>query len=319
MGIHKALAAAAVMLVLILSGPVPVRSQTVDEMVNPGEAYRKCYETYSVMNAIRRDFKELGCPDVLRNGRDEYYKLDQQAKDSMQKLDQANNVARQWQERYNTATAAYERAEAECRSSYISSSAACQIRDNHKRERDEAASNQRRAEEIGKRFNEEYRSYVERRDIWARSYQACSAIQKSPDYVSEEVLEDQARKCRTLYTLMQQFPTGTPGDPTTRQSQTPTTTPPGKPQAPTARTVKIGYVNYQKLSGFTVSINGTSKSCSSGFDMSRPHAKGDGDCTFEVPAGPCSISVSASGYRSLSFQHTCDKDETMMTTLSKAQ
>ena len=114
------------------------------------------------------------------------------------------------------------------------------------------------------------------------------------------------------------------GGPTPPQSQTQTTTPPSKPpttksQTPTARTVKIGYVNYQKLSGFTVSINGTSKSCSAGFDMSRPFAKGEGDCTFEVPAGPCSISVSASGYRSLSFQHTCDKDETMTTTLSKAQ
>ena len=52
--------------------------------------------------------------------------------------------------------------------------------------------------------------------------------------------------------------------------------------------------------------------------MSRPYAKGDGACAFEVPAGPCSISVSATGYTTLTFQHTCDKDETMMTTLSKA-
>jgi hypothetical protein len=81
--------------------------------------------------------------------------------------------------------------------------------------------------------------------------------------------------------------------------------------------VKIGYVNYQKLHGFTVTVNGTTKSCSARFDTSRPFGQGEGDCSFEVPAGPCSISVQASGYVTQSFQHTCDKDQTMMTTLSK--
>ena len=85
----------------------------------------------------------------------------------------------------------------------------------------------------------------------------------------------------------------------------------------TERKVKIGYVNYQKLFGFTVTINGTTKSCSSGFDTSLPYPKGDGDCSFDVTPGPCSISVSASGYQTVSFQHTCDKDETLMTTLLK--
>jgi hypothetical protein len=85
----------------------------------------------------------------------------------------------------------------------------------------------------------------------------------------------------------------------------------------TERKVKIGYVNYQKLSGFSVTINGTNKGCNSGFEMSLPYLKGEGDCSFDVTPGPCSISVQASGYKTVTFQHTCDKDETMMTTLSK--
>jgi len=74
----------------------------------------------------------------------------------------------------------------------------------------------------------------------------------------------------------------------------------------------------QKLPNFTVTVNGTSQSCSSGFDTSRPYRKGEEDCSFDVPAGQCRISVHASGYITQSFQHTCDRDETMMTTLSKA-
>jgi hypothetical protein len=279
--------------------------------------------TYSAMNAIRREFTELGCADVLRKGPDEYYQRAQQVNETKQRLDQANDVARQWQERYNILAVAYERAEADCRSSNSSSSATCQIRDTRKRERDEAASNQHRAEEIGKRLNEEHRSRVERRDLSARAYNSCTAIRQSPYFVSEEALKDQEFKCQALAVRMQQFPTGTPGGPTTPQPQTQTTTPPSKPpttksQAPAARTVQIGYVNYQKLSGFTVTVNGTSKSCPSGFDTTKPYRKGEGDCTFEITAGPCSISVKASGYTTASFDYTCDKDETMMTTLSKA-
>ncbi len=85
----------------------------------------------------------------------------------------------------------------------------------------------------------------------------------------------------------------------------------------TGRTVKIGYINYQKLSGFTVSINGDSRDCKAIFHQSKPFKQGEGSCTFDVTPGPCSISVSASGYETVTFQHTCAKDETMMTTLTK--
>ncbi len=76
-----------------------------------------------------------------------------------------------------------------------------------------------------------------------------------------------------------------------------------------ARTIRIGWNNYQKIPGFSVTVNGVTKSCS----------PGQGDCTFEVPAGPCSVSVQAPGYKTESFQQTYDKDQTAMTTLSKAQ
>jgi hypothetical protein len=85
----------------------------------------------------------------------------------------------------------------------------------------------------------------------------------------------------------------------------------------TTRTVKIGYLNYQKLAGFTVTINGATQTCGSTFDQSRPFRQGDGDCSFNITPGPCNISVSAPGYETVSFQKTCDKDETTMTSLSK--
>ncbi len=94
---------------------------------------------------------------------------------------------------------------------------------------------------------------------------------------------------------------------------------PVKSSTQTTRTVKIGYHNYQRIPGVSVTINGVTKSCSSGFDDSRPFVQGQGDCTFEVPSGPCSVSVHSPGYKTESFQRMCDKDETFITTLSKAQ
>jgi hypothetical protein len=313
---------------ILLASPT-ARSQTVDEMANPGKAYMKCLRELKAIedsfnaNKIGMGFDDrivtASCTELLQNKRGGGYDQAVQKVEQLKaRIEQANALSRQWQERYNVLTPLLERAEAECRSSYFSSSAACQSRDRYRQQREEAAFNQRKAEEIGKRIEPEYDKCVKERDAWAGAYWECQ--QREKDYgrfALEQDIENQRRKCNTLLALAEQFPSaGTSGpttpQPTTRKPQTTT-----KPPAPTTRTVKIGYVNYQKLPGFTVTVNGTTKSCSAGFDTSRPFGQGEGDCSFEVPAGPCSISVQASGYVTQSFQHTCDKDQTMMTTLSK--
>jgi hypothetical protein len=98
----------------------------------------------------------------------------------------------------------------------------------------------------------------------------------------------------------------------------------GGKQGTTGKTIKLGFINYQKISGFTVTVNGTTKTCSPGSsgaswsNVPAPSSKGAGDCSFEVPVGTCNIRAQAPGYQTEAFDHKCDKDETVQITMIRS-
>ncbi len=215
-------AALMVTLAFILFTSPPVRSQTVDEMANPEEALRKCWADLKAMEDKRARYDALRCDEVHLNFHRYHDEWARKADETKPRVEQANALSRQWQERYDLLTPLFERADAECRSS-SSFAAACQTRDQYKQQREEAAFSQRKAEEIGKRLSEEYRSYVENRDGWTRAYQKCEAIGEVYRWDHTGVnatREEQLRKCDTLEALVQQFPSGRTSGPTTPQPQT---------------------------------------------------------------------------------------------------
>ncbi len=61
--------------------------------------------------------------------------------------------------------------------------------------------------------------------------------------VSEDKIKDQQLKCRTLYALIEYSGSGRSPGPTAGEPKTTTTKTPSRQQAPTTRTVKIGYAN----------------------------------------------------------------------------
>jgi len=337
---HVAAVLIAVLGLLIVTA-LPGRSQTVDELANPEEAARKCRAELNRMNYscdyllqdVSLVFCDRGalrsCKFVLEGGPD-FYGYADKVEPAKARVEQANTLAWQWHERYNLLTSLCEQADAECRSSFPFA-AACQSRDRYQLQREEAVFNQRKAEEIGKRLEKEYKDAVHDRDTWAWAYQYCKDLQNRvgpcPDL---QVRENQEQKCKNLEAIAQQFRPGRASGPTAPPAPTKTTQTTTNPPAPTGRTVKIGYINYQKLRNFSVTINGTTKDCSSGNDQ-RDHQglllrlrrltslpQGSGGLQFRCHPGPCFISVQASGYVTVKFDYTCNKDETLTTTLSKA-
>jgi hypothetical protein len=100
----------------------------------------------------------------------------------------------------------------------------------------------------------------------------------------------------------------------------------GAKQGTTGRMIKVGFVNYQKIPGFTVTLNGTTKSCSGGSGgaswsnvPATSQSQGAPDCVFEVPAGSCEVTAQASGYQTQTFRQTYDKDQTSMITMIKSR
>jgi hypothetical protein len=99
----------------------------------------------------------------------------------------------------------------------------------------------------------------------------------------------------------------------------------GAKQGTTGKTVRIGFVNYQKIQGFSVTVNGSNKSCSGGSDgvswsnMPAPsQSTAAANCVFEILAGTCEVSAQAPGYQTQTFRMTCDKDQTSMITMIKS-
>lgn len=99
-----------------------------------------------------------------------------------------------------------------------------------------------------------------------------------------------------------------------------------KPGA-TGKTFKVGFVNYQKIQGFSVAIDGQSKSCSGGsggvsWSNTIPQqTQGSADCVliFEIPAGSHEVTAQAPGYQTQTFRQTYDKDQNYMVTMIKSR
>jgi hypothetical protein len=99
----------------------------------------------------------------------------------------------------------------------------------------------------------------------------------------------------------------------------------GAKQAATGRTIKVGFINYQKIPGLTITVSGMSKSCSGGsggvsWSNTNPQStQGTAECVFEIPAGSHEVTAQASGYQTQTFRQTYDKDQNYMITMTKSQ
>lgn len=99
----------------------------------------------------------------------------------------------------------------------------------------------------------------------------------------------------------------------------------GSKQAATGRTIKVGFINYQKIPGLTITVNGMSKSCSGGsggvsWSNTNPQStQGTAECVFEIPAGSHEVIAQASGYQTQTFRQTYDKDQNYMITMIKSR
>ncbi len=98
----------------------------------------------------------------------------------------------------------------------------------------------------------------------------------------------------------------------------------GAKQAATGRTIKVGFINYQKIPGLTIAVSGMSKSCSGGSggvswsnDLSGPSQSVA--CVFEIPAGSHEVTAQASGYQTQTFRQIYDKDQNYMITMIKTR
>jgi hypothetical protein len=99
----------------------------------------------------------------------------------------------------------------------------------------------------------------------------------------------------------------------------------GAKPAATGRTIKVGFINYQKIPGLTITMSGMSKSCSGGsggvsWSNTNPQqTQGTAECVFEIPAGSHEVTAQASGYKTQNYRQTFDKDQNYMITMTKSQ